>query len=146
MGKVVGQIKSPNLQPKSVTMKNALSRPMNQDKLLKDVNLLIDLKIRNIETATHRAIHSQVDLSASEATLAMLSSLFPNNDKVISLIEKYSKATQRLRLIRSLLEGSNVLKAIDLLSNDKFLFFQEESLRSILGKTSNMITPKSLAG
>ena len=127
-------------------MKNALSRPMNQDKLLKDVNLLIDLKIRNIETATHRAIHSQVDLSASEATLAMLSSLFPSNEKVISLIEKYSKATQRLRLIRSLLEGSNVLKAIDLLSNDKFLFFQEESLRSILGKTSNMITPKSLAG
>jgi hypothetical protein len=57
------------------------------------------------------------------------------NEKVFVLIEKYSKTTNLLLLLRSKLAAKNVNLIYDLLNNDRFLGYEGEELEQLLEKS-----------
>ena len=105
-------------------------------KLLNDVQLLIELKIRNIENETSKAVlksnlafgsHENPD-SLAAAMTSHKSGKTPLNqsDELFSIIEQYSKALKRLKFIKTLLDDFNAMAAIELLSNDRFMLCPEK--------------------
>ena len=114
-----------------------------EDRLVKDVHLLIDLKMRNIENKTNRLIQDQLQsLDADKATsikwniynLSKIRAVFSKDDHMLRMIEKYSTGINRLLRLRSSLNRENASRVIDLLSNDKFLLCSEKSVFKALGQ------------
>jgi len=61
-----------------------------------------------------------------------LSTLPSDQEAVFSLIEKYSKTTNLLLLLRTKLNGKNVSLVYDLLNNDRYLNYDHEALGTML--------------
>lgn len=57
------------------------------------------------------------------------------NEEIFILIEKYSKTTNLLFLLRAKLAAKNVSLIYDLLNNDRFLNFESEELEKILERS-----------
>ncbi|MEM9920587.1 MAG: hypothetical protein AAF990_20990 [Bacteroidota bacterium] len=98
-------------------------------KIVREVRLLIEMKIKNIENHTNRQINaladeSKIDLQSvtvEAGNFPALSELFAYDERLLHIIEQYSTGINRLLSIRTALRPDNVMRVIDLLSNDKFL-------------------------
>ena len=108
----------------------------SQNKLLNDVLLLIDLKIRNIENETSRAIHTShsdylrenIRFTDRYRSNHHQDSNRPKED-LLRVVEECSKARKRLTSIKALLAEFNVMNAIELLSNDRFMLCPENMIQ-----------------
>ncbi|MEL6864943.1 MAG: hypothetical protein AAFP19_11005 [Bacteroidota bacterium] len=114
-----------------------------EDRLVKDVHLLIDLKMKNIENKTNRLIQDQLHSLDTDRTISInwniynlskIKAVFSRDDRILGMIEKYSIGINRLLRLRSSLNRENASRVIDLLSNDKFLLCSEKSVFKALGQ------------
>lgn len=121
-----------------------------EDRLVKDVHLLIDLKMKNIENKTNRIIQDQLQSIDTEKVtsiswniynLSKIKAIFSRDDLLLRLIEKYSTGINRLLHLRSSLNRENASRVIDLLSNDKFLLCSEKSVFKALGQPMAVSMP-----
>jgi len=60
---------------------------------------------------------------------------FPNDYKILDFLEDYSRNISLLLLIRTSLTHLSAETAFHLLTNDKYMYFTESQLRTILEKT-----------
>ncbi|MEO1627445.1 MAG: hypothetical protein AAFV25_20005 [Bacteroidota bacterium] len=98
------------------------------------------MKIRNIENQTHRQIRSLAADPTFDSKLPELGSdgiFFPStnsstDERLLPIVERYSRGVSRLLNIRRKLRIDNVLRVIELLSNDKFLLCSKSIIEKAL--------------
>ncbi len=103
------------------------------------VSALLSTKLNYLqqqETFVHRAyadIHSidptKLDPASQKSTLKLMKERL---DDFLSRLEQLAHAKKLLLLIRRFLNESTALAIYELLTNDKYLFYSENSLRSLL--------------
>ncbi len=123
--------------------RNIPTRATNS-KIVREVHLLIGMKIRNIENQTNRLIYAHAEqngvqlesISKGLEDWSRLPSL-SSDEKILHLIEQYSTAINRLLNIRANLRPDNVMRVIELLSNDKFMHCSKAIIeRALIRETS----------
>ena len=118
-------------------METSSPKVKKAEQIVKDVLILIDLKIRNVENETFKAISAKKfnfeDAHIAKAASPLFLSLQDNTEEYfLSLMERYSRSLTRLRYIKDKLNQKNTNGAIELLSNDKYLHCSDVTLDNLL--------------
>jgi len=99
---------------------------------------IIDTKLQYVKHRTNKLINAHTkaivyeETAQGEQLLSLDSS--PEQEELFLLIEKYSKTTKLLLLLRTKLNHRNVSLVYDLLNNDQYLEYDSESLGKILNQ------------
>lgn len=110
----------------------------NNDAFLDHILSIIDTKLQFIEYRTSKIIKSAVDEPNAVSDSAFHHQLEYDvnqdmkSDKMLNHIEEYSRTTSLLLLMRVNLSGKNASLVFDLLSEDKFLNFEDIDLEKKL--------------
>ena len=111
----------------------------NNDAFVEHLLSIIDTKLQYVEYRTSKVIKTMVKVPNGQSDDFLMDDDFQieeaiENSEVFNQIEEYSRTTSLLLLMRTNLSGKNASLIYDLLSDDKFMKFNDIDLEKKLVK------------